>query len=271
MKIFLAIFLNSMLFCSCAKTQSVIQPLQVSAETPSISETKIKPNPIKKNVEEKLQKYLSKREIKPSVVINNDYAGADVEREEVINVSKHKVTWIYSYKETKIKINDDIFSLKNTSSLNKADDDEKIDSNIVNSWDEIKLFKVNNRELIGITMNRDFCTGLMCSVNFYLIYDLKTKSKTFFGNFRTDNELKLYDFRNDGSIDFLSTTNVGFSYTSGIEYSHIYEIYTLDDKGNFNLQYDKQQKSYFIKRVFSSDEEKEIDEKFEQNWIEEIK
>ncbi len=262
-----------MIFCSCARTQSVIQPLQIPAETPPISETKIESNQHKANVEEKLKKYLSNREIKPSVVINNDYAGADAEREEVIKVSKHKVIWIYSYKETKIKINDDIFTLKDKSSLNKADGDGKIDSEIVNSWDEIKLFKRNNRELIGISMSRDFCTGLMCSVSFYLIYDLKTKSKTFFGKFRTDTELKLYDFKNNGSIDFLSTTNVSFSKTSGIEYSHIYEIYALDDKGNFNLQSDSNQKPYFIKRVFSSDseEEKELDEKFEQNWIEEIK
>ena len=256
-------------------------PTEKSAanETPQISEKSIKPKQTKKSIEKRLKRYFERHKIKPSMVINNEYNGARDERVEIIKVSNHKITWFHSYKEPKIKINDDLFTLEEKVSLNNADDSRKIEGKIVNNWIQIKLFKVNGRELIGIEMGNDPCTGLMCSVTFFLIYDLKTKSKNFFGDFRINNELKLYDFRNNGMIDFLGTTNVGFTYTAGFEFKHIYELYTLDKKGNFQRQLHINQKPFYFKRTFKTlevrykdDEDyKELEKKFEQNWMEEIK
>jgi methionine-R-sulfoxide reductase len=49
------------------------------------------------------------------------------------------------------------------------------------------------------------CVGLGCSVDFFLIYDVKTKTKNFFGTFRTDRELELFNYGNDEKIDFVAT------------------------------------------------------------------
>jgi hypothetical protein len=277
MKTYILILLTLFISCSTQQidvpppTQTPICPVPMPESNPpepplEENKTQIPENTprTKGAVEKKFENYLLSREIKPLLTINNDYDGVRNEREETIKVSNHKITWFHSFKEARVKINDDLFSVKNESSLNDADDEAKIDGNIVNNWDEIKLFKINGRELIGISMGNSPCTGLMCSVSFYLIYDLKTKNKNFFGNFRTDIELKLYDFGKDGTIDFLSSTS-NFTYTPGFEITNIYNFYTLNKKGVFQLQKDKNKKPYFIKRVFNSDNEEEFDDKFEQN------
>lgn len=282
MKIFLLIFIASFTSCSAQQinvpspTPTPISPVLTSESSPPeppFEEKKILPQNTKRTkglVEKKIEHYLLSREIKPKLTIKNDYSGVHNEKEETIKVSNHKITWFTSFKEAKIKIDDDLFSVKDESSLNNADDEAKIDGDIVNNWDEIKFFKVKDRELIGISMGNSPCTGLMCSVTFFLVYDLKTKSKNYFGDFRVDNELKLYDFGKDGTIDFLAANN-NFTYTPGFEITHIYNFYTLDKSGIFQLQKDENQKSYFIKRVFNSDNDEEFNKKFEQDWIEKIK
>lgn len=274
MKLFTLIFLA--LFTSCSAQQAkvssptptpipLIPVLEEQIPEPPIEEKKIQTPQTKESVEKKLKYYLYGREIKPSLIVNN------TERDQTeINLENIKIKWIRSEKETKVSINGDLITLKDKLSINNADDSRKIQGNIVDNWREIKLFKVNDRKLIGINMGSEFCTGLMCSVSFYLIYDLKTKSKNFFGDFRTDIEMELYDFGNNGTIDFLSTTN-DFTYTPGLEIKHTYNFYTLDEKGIFHLQKDRSQNPYFIKRVFNSDNYEEFGEKFEQNWIEKIK
>lgn len=278
MKILLTIFLAFVVSCSDEKIPQSVVESQISTETlqtPKINDEVSKsPN----NIERKIERYFGKHEIKPSVIIENDYDGAPEEIEE-IKVSNHKITWFHSSEELKLKIDDDLITLKDKESINNAHDSGKINGKIVNQWRKIKLFSVNKRELIAIEMGQDFCTGLMCSVTFFLVYDLNTKTPNFFGDFRIDNELKLYSFGNDGAINFLGTTNVGFTYTSGFEFNHIYELYTLNTKGVFIRQADNNQKPFYIKRTFktlevrSKDDEdyKELDNKFEQNWIEEIK
>ena len=274
MKVFILIFLVLFISCSAQQTKvysptptpiPLIPILEDQIPNPPIEEKKTQTPRANESVEKKLEVYLYSREIQPSVIVNNT-EGNQTE----IKLKNNKIKWFSDEKETRLSINGDLITLKDKSSLNKADGDEKINGNIVDSWRDMKLFKINNRKLIGITMDHDFCTGLMCSVSFYLVYDLQTKSKNFFGNFRTDAEMKLYDFGNNGTIDFLSTTN-NFTYTPGFEVTHIYNFYTLDEKGIFNLQKDSNQKPYFIKRVFSSDNDEELDDKFEQNWIESVK
>lgn len=223
----------------------------------------------KGSVENKFKNYLKSREIKPLLTIENDYDGLRGERVEEIKVSNHKITWFHSMESAELKIDGDLITIKDKLSLNNAHENRKIDGFIVNDWREIKLFNLNGRELIGIEMGNNPCTGLMCSVTFFLIYDLRTKSENFFGDFRIDNELKLYDFGNNRTIDFLGTNN-DFSYSRGIEITHIYNLYALGPKGYFRLQKNSRQRPFFIKRVFSSDNHEEVEDKFKQNWIEKI-
>lgn len=281
MKVFALILLT--LFASCSLEQinvpppTPISPVPITENEPPEPPLEEKKPKILQNtprtkglVEKKFENYLLSHKIKPLLTIENDYNGARNEREETIKVSNHKVTWFHSFEESKLKIDDDIITIKDKSSLNSADSSGKIECKIVNNWRKIKFFKINGRDLIGIEMGNDPCTGLMCSVTFFLIYDLKNKSQNFFGDFRIDYELKLYDFGNNGTIDFLGTNN-DFTYTAGMKITHIYNLYTLEKNGNFQLQKDKNKKPYFIKRVFISDDESEIDDNFEQKWVEKIK
>jgi hypothetical protein len=224
-----------------------------------------------KSVEERLKSYFYSREVKPAVIVNNLDDGARDEKEEIIDISNHKIVWYHSFTETKIKINDDPFSLKNQKTLN-AVSDERENVDFANNWDQIKLFKFGERELIGISMYNDPCTGIGCRFRAFLIYDLKTKSKNFFGTYRflLDREFGLYDFGLDGKLDFLSGTYDGKSNGVGEDFTNIYEIFTMDKNGIFRLQADKNGKPYYLKRVYTEEDYDEIDGRFEQYWIEDI-
>lgn len=154
-------------------------------------------------------------------------------------------------------------------SLDGEDNYEAVD--FADNWEQIKFYKFGDRQLIGISMGNEPCTGVGCSVAFQLIYDLKTKSKTFFGTYRIEREVNLYDFKNDGTLDYLGKTYTGGSDSVAKEINNIYKLYTMDEKGSFRLQLDKNQKPYIIKRIFEAESYEEIDNKFDANWIEEIR
>lgn len=122
-------------------------------------------------------------------------------------------------------------------------------------------------------MHSEPCTGIGCRVAMYLIYDLKTKTKNFFGSYRFlfDREFGLFDFGNDGNLDFVSGTYDDGNDGKGIEFKNIYEIFTMDESGVFRLRLDKKGQPYFMKRVYKEEDYGEVEKKFEQNWIEEIK
>ena len=178
---------------------------------------------------EKLDKYFEKHEIKPVLVINN----AEGNQTE-IQLSKHIIKWIDTEDESKLKINNDLFSLKDKATLNIVwDDRDSVD--FANNWDEIKLYNVNGRELIGVRMSFHPCTGLGCNVEYFLIYDVETKTKNFFGSFHADNILALYNFNNDNKVDYLAKTFQGDAHGSTPN-EFIYELYSLNEKGQFVIQ-----------------------------------
>ncbi|TRX00203.1 hypothetical protein [Flavobacterium gawalongense] len=92
--------------------------------------------------------------------------------------------------------------------------------------------------------------------------------KNFFGTFRTENKLELFDFNNNDKIDYVSKTYID---DVAEEIVNLYELYSMGINGKFNFQVDNQNKPYFIKRTFNSETDKEIKEKFEQYWITKIK
>ena len=259
MKIFLLIFLALLMSCP-------VQQAQAQSKKKQTAKVKNKTPRCEQSVENKLKYYFYGREIIPSIIVNN----TELNQTE-IKLENNRVEWIRGEKETKIKINDELFSLEDKKTLNDVDGERKEEVDFADNWEQIKLYKFGDRELIGITMRNEPCTGIGCSVAFQLIYDLKTKSKTFFGTYRIEGEVKLYDFKNDGTLDYLGKTYIGGSTDVTKDVVNIYELYTMDEKGSFHLQLDKNQKPYFIKRTFEAEDYNEIDGKFEQNWIEEIK
>jgi hypothetical protein len=221
-----------------------------------------KPEPTEISIHEQLRTYIDKHRITPSITVNNSEGN-----QTDIQLSNHKIKWINTENEIKIEIDNDIFSIMDKITLNNVQDSE--DSvNFANNWDEIKLYKYDDREIVGIRMLNAPCTGIGCSVNYYLIYDLKTKTKNFFGTFRTDNELALYDFRKDGKVDYLSKSFIGDAQGS-TQMKFIYELFSMQPNGQFKQQKDTNGKAYqIIQTTFPEDTTKT--DLFEQDWIEKI-
>jgi hypothetical protein len=215
------------------------------------------------SIHNRLNDYFEAFRLKPSIYIKN-IEGNQTE----IDLRKHKIKWVDTEFETKIKIDNDLFSLKDKATLNIVwDKYENVD--FVNNWDEIKLFRYNNRELIGIRMSFQPCSGLACSVDYFLIYDVLTKTKNFFGTFRTDNKLDLFDFHNDDKLDYVAKTFNGDAQGS-TPMDFIYELYSMDTNGQFKAQKNSSGMTYQLKyTTFPNDTT--LTEKFEQNWITEIK
>ncbi len=261
----------TLLVVSCLTQETKIPPI-VPESTDSIPEppdtkTQTKLPQYKLSVEEKLKSFFYGREIVASIIVNN------TERDQTkIQLENNKIEWMCNEKETKIKINDDLFTLKDKKTLNGLQKDDNYEAvSFANNWEQIKFYKFGDRQLIGISMGNEPCTGIGCSVAFQLIYDLKTKSKTFFGTYRIERGVNLYDFKNDGTIDYLGKTYIGESDGVGKEISNVYKLYSMDEKGSFHLQFNNKQKPYFINRTFEAEGYREIDSKFEASWLEEIK
>jgi len=223
---------------------------------------------VQKNLYDTLAYYADKDEIEPEIIINNVEGN-----KTVVPFFKHRVKWIDKESETKIQIDDDLFSLKKAVTLNNVQGADVDSVDFVNNWDQIKYFKFNDDELIGIRMSFYPCTGLGCSVDYFLIYDLRRKTKNFFGTFRADDELKLFHFNNDNeySIDYLSKSYYDLTDSSGDKREIVYELFSLSDKGEFLLQRDNKGIPYYIKHRFSGDDTTRFEEKWEQNWFEKIK
>ena len=211
---------------------------------------------------DRLDKYFEKYELRPVLVIHNPEGN-----QKKIQLSKHKITWIDTESEANIKINNDLFSLRDKATINIVwDDEDSVD--FANNWNEIKLYNFHGRELIGIRMTFHPCTGLGCSVDYFLIYDLQTKTKNFFGTFRTDNKLALYDFGNDDKLDYISKTFRGDAHGS-TPMEFIYNLYSMEDHGTFVEQKNRSGQTYQIKQTtFPNDTTKP--NTFEQRWFIEI-
>jgi len=210
-----------------------------------------------------LDYYFAEYEIKPSIAVKNT-EGNQTE----IQLSRHKIKWINAHDETKIKIDNDLFTLKDKATINIVwRNKDTVD--FADNWDEMKLYKFNEREILGIRMSNHRCFGLGCSVDYFLVYDFQTKTKTFFGTFRTDNKLALYNFKNDEKLDYLSKTFSGDAGGS-TPMEFIYELYSMENNGHFVQQKSSSGQTYQIKQTtFPNDTTKT--ETFEQRWLTEIK
>lgn len=209
-----------------------------------------------------LDNYFQEHELKPVLEVNNPN-----DNETSIRLLKHNIEWINTDYETKIKINNDIFSLRENATINIVWDDDEDSVDFANNWDEIKLYNFKGRELIGMRMSFHPCTGLGCGVSYFLIYDPQTKTKNFFGTFRIDNTLALYDFKNDDKLDYLSKTFKGDAHGS-TPMEFIYELYSMENNGRFMQQINVAGQPYQIKHTtFPNDTTKAGT--YEKRWFNE--
>ena len=227
-----------------------------------------------KNIVDSLSDYFYKNEIEPEIIINNTGViyGNYASKKEV-SFLNHKIKWLDNESETTIQIDNDLFSLKKAVTLNDVEEG-KVDSvDFANDWDQIKYFRSNDIELVGIRMSFYPCTGNGCSVSYFLLYEFKRKTKNYFGTYRTDDELKLYHFNNNSQydVDYLSKTYNDLTDSSGEKTEVDYELFSLSDKGTFILQKDKQATPYTITHTFSDADTTSFEETLQSHWFEKIK
>lgn len=247
---FIALFSCTVLFLSCTNHKTE------NSKPKKLSEPE-------KRIHDKLNEYFDSREITPAVIVNNIST-----EEKTILLSNHKIIWADKNDKIKLTIDNDQFTLEDKVTSNVVWGEGTDSINFANSWEEIKLFKVDKKELIGVKMSFQPCTGLGCGVDYYLIYDVQTKSKSFFGTFRTDDELKLYKLSNDNRINFLSKSYYGDAH-GATPIDIIYELYSLSENGKFEHAKDSTGEKYFLKHTtFPSDS---ISEQLEQYWVTKVK
>lgn len=254
MKQLILLLLSIILLASCKKAD----------KKEDIVTTAIKDTKAENGINEKLGNHFSRYRIEPQVIVNN------TDDRTEIDFLGHQIKWLDSGKETRFVIDNQQLSLKNEMTLNEMVNSERFNVDLANNWSQIKLYSHGDSEIIAIRMNYSPCSGTGCSVDYYLIYSVTAKTTNYFGTYgidnEFDNELCLYDFQN-GKISFVSKSLTDKSETRHI----IYELYSMDDKGIFQIQRKPDGKTYTIEESFGANDYNSPPMLFKQDWIIKIK
>lgn len=234
------------------------------------------------SIDERLRNHFERFEERPTQIINNTEGISVRSRATNIRLGDHKIEWIETVdkkgvRAAEIKVNGDLIKFNGLESINNIDEDSKIEVNWVNSWHQIRLYKLGDRDLITVEMIQQGCTGIGCGVSVQLIYDLKTKTKSFFGTYRTDSQARLFRFTSEVEYFFVSKSFTGDPHGVTRPAVVTYELYALRPNGQFQLQKTPGGNRYFIKHTVFPDREFEgdtvkqkkqlIPDTLEQNWI----
>jgi len=211
--------------------------------------------------------YLETKNYEPTLVFNNPY---DSNKKFTIELLENKISWSEKDKALEIIINGNKINTSDKVTLNNNWGNSVDSVNFANNVRQIKIYELDS--LIGFVLTNEPCTGLGCSVNFQLIYDLKTKSESYFGRFRTGTEFELYGFNQDSKIDYLSKTFYGRN-EQMIDTTE-FILYSQTEKGNFKEFKTEKQKQFRFRHIYPQiypDRNKDsIKEEFEEQWIEKI-
>lgn len=254
---FILSFLLFFLFISCTKEAKKEVENAVTVKTVAVKA-------VWESEDYGLDRYFEKHEIKPTAIFYNKQDGSD------ILFFNHRINWVNKDNNIQLNIDGDVFSLDGETTLNAVWGSDKDSVNFTNDWDEMKYYKSPDYELVGIRMHFDPCTGIGCSVNHFLWYDFKRKTKNYFGTFRTDNKLALYAFNNNEFVDYLSGTFVGDA-QGGTAMNFNRELYSLNGKGEFILQTDSKGNAYQISQTTFPNDTTIGGDKVTMNWFENIK
>ena len=214
-----------------------------------------------------ISEYLESKKYEPTVIFNNPY---DINKKSSIRLLENEISWSEKDNALEIIINGTKINTFDKVTLNNNWGNSVDSVNFANNVRQIKLYE--SESLLGFVLTNKPCTGLGCSVNYQLMYNLKTKSESYFGRFRTGFELELYDFNQDSKIDFLSKTFYGRN-EQMIDTTE-FILYSQSEKGSFQEFKTKKQRRYSFKHIYPQiypDRNKDsILEEFEENWIEKI-
>jgi hypothetical protein len=235
------------------------------------------PNPCNQpTVDERLQRYFDNNEVAPWIVINNvDQAGRGRSWKDVVLIGKHSVAWEASFEGTasklSVKMDGRPLNVRSATSLNPVDGERRDKLDYVSDWDQIKLYRFGDgRELITVTMLPEMCTGLMCGVAAQLVYDPVRNTSNFFGTFRADLEAKLFRFKNDDQIYYLSKTFTGDAHRTVGPSSVIYRLWAVAPDGHLTLQNRSDRKSYELRHTQEIEDSGRPDTLDDSRWVEKI-
>lgn len=162
-----------------------------------------------------------------------------------------------------IKINNNKILINNLKTINPRVDGKR-EKMFCNCIEKIKLYNLNKDEIIFLEFKSNPCTGLGCSVSDYLIYDVKNNQVNLFGNFRRA-DLNFYNFPFNKKLNYISTEYQGdFHGTTPIHF--ISRIYSLNNKGKFQLKKDSKGKEYYYE-IVTFPKEKTKDFEYKRNWF----
>lgn len=230
----------------------------------------------KKNTETKIEKeknefrtiiseYLELKKLEPTIVFNN---ASNPNKKFAAKLLDNEISWSEKNNAIEIIINEVKLNTADKVSLNNTTNNRTDSINFANNIKQIKLYESDS--LIGFLLTYEPCTGLGCNVNYQIIYDLKTKSESYFGKFKSEFEFELYDFNQDSKIDYLSNTfyDKNEKMVNTIEYI----MYSQAEKGNFEEFKSKDHKKYSFKYSYPQiyENNDSTKEKFTENWIEPI-
>ncbi len=256
-----------MLFFSCsekakksASENRIIKEQIVSTETNN-SDDPIEISQQEKDFNEFLES-IKTFKIQPIDTLEIDYDFKQLEKykigKNIIQVFKKdslNIDWI--------KINSNKLTVENLKTINPRVDGNREDM-FCNSIQKIKLYNINKDEIIFLEFTSHPCTGLGCSVSDYLIYDVKNNQVNLFGNFRTVN-MDFYNFPINKKLNYISTEYQG-DFHGATPIHFISRVYSLDNKGKFQLEKDLKGKEYYYEIItFPNEENKEFE--YKRNWF----
>jgi hypothetical protein len=238
----------------------------------------------KSDTERRLDAHFERYELAPVKTIDTrDFPEEPRADGHSVNIGSHRVEWVTEFdnkdvRALDLRINGERIPINGEMTLNNVDEDDRQDAGWANDWWKIRLYKLHDRELIGIEMTQRSCTGLSCSVGIQLLYDLKTKKRNYFGTFRTDSEIRLFRFGGKNDYFYVSRSCDCLNATG--ENIVTYNLYRMRPDGEFRIENAPKGKPYFIRHSFYPAETepytgrvippKEPD-KLEHNWIRPIK
>ncbi len=204
--------------------------------------------------ERRLEAHFGRFEVAPIKTINSQDSTTEPDSTiQSIKIGSHRIEWVTDFDDMGVRtpdlrINGERIPIDGEMTINQINENNRQDAGWANDWWRIRLYKLIDRELIGIEMIQRGCTGLGCSVGIQLLYDLKTKKYSYFGTFRTDSEIRLFRFAGGRKYYYVSKSCDCINADG--KYIVTYNLYRMNDKGEFVIQNASNGKPYFIRHSF---------------------
>jgi len=211
-----------------------------------------------------INKYLDSKKNQPTIVFNNNH---DVNSKNSVVLNENVISWADKDKGLEIIINGTKINTANKTTLNYIYGKRVDNVNFANNVEQIKFY--NHHSLVCFLLSYYPCTGLACSVNYQLIYDLKTNKESYFGRYKTGYDLELYHFSNNSEPFYISKTFYGGNNPYAIDTTE-YVLYNLTKTGDFRIYKDELKERYNFIHIYPDIYNDSVNEVFYENWIEKI-